>query len=119
MHSGLGRSEREKCRLLLLIFAMESLSRFAFFQEGDRFRTKPLAKSRDEHQRQTSMSEKRKRNTASELHQSEGTTTTMTTSPTSTIRTKDCDLQSSLEGATGAKNRVYRLGLYIYRQRST
>ena len=32
--------------------------------------------------------------------------------------TKDCSLQSSLEGATGAKNRVYRLGLYIYGQRS-
>ena len=30
--------------------------------------------------------------------------------------TKDCSLQSSLEGATGAKNRVYRLGLYIYGQ---
>ena len=32
--------------------------------------------------------------------------------------TKDCSLQSSLEGATGAKNRVNRLGLYIYGQRS-
>ena len=64
------------------------------------------------------MSEKRERNISSKLHQSEGTTRTITTSPTSTIQTKDCDLQSSLKGATGAKNTVYRLGLSIYGQRS-
>ena len=66
---------------------MESLSPFAFFQEGDE-----ETNAEDEHT--VNKYDWGERNTASELHQSKGTTTTITTSPTSTIQTKDCVLQS-------------------------